>query len=109
MSRRILRKPQVLTDLTEHYATIAADSESAAERFLQQAESSMAQLAEMPELGRAYPCRDPRLVGIRCFRIPTFKHHLLFYRIDPQYIEIIRVLHGARDIQAVLESDDDAL
>lgn len=108
MNRRILRKPQVLADLAEHYATIAADSHAAAERFLQQVESSMAQLAEMPELGRAYPCRDPRLADIRCLRIPTFKNHLLFYRVDSWYVEIIRVLHGARDIEAALEPDDEA-
>jgi plasmid stabilization system protein ParE len=33
-------------------------------------------------------------------------NHIIFYRIEPSHIEIARVLHGARDIEALLHEQD---
>ena len=37
-------------------------------------------------------------------RIKGFEKHLIFYRPAADGIEVIRVIHGARDIDSVLES-----
>jgi toxin ParE1/3/4 len=42
---------------------------------------------------------------LRIWRIDGFPNHLIFYRPIEGGIEIVRVLHGARDIDAVLESE----
>ena len=48
---------------------------------------------------------NPLLAGLRIWRIDGFPNHLIFYRPIEGGIEIVRVLHGVRDIGAVLESE----
>ena len=62
-------------------------------------------LARMPGMGERRESSNPRLAGLRVWRIDGFPNHLLFYRPVEGGIEIVRVLHGARDIDAVLESE----
>ena len=40
-------------------------------------------------------------------RIKGFENHLIFYRPSEDGVDIIRVLHGARDIEKVFEEDED--
>jgi toxin ParE1/3/4 len=48
---------------------------------------------------------NPRLAGLRVGRVEGFEKHLIFYRPGDDGVEIIRVLHGARDIDSVLDED----
>ena len=59
----------------------------------------------MPGLGEKWESTKPRLDGLRVSRIERFEKHLLFYRLADDGIEIVRVLHGARDIDRVFESE----
>lgn len=47
--------------------------------------------------------RDEASVGIRQWRLPGFENYLIFYRPLDDGVEILRVLHGARDIQRIFE------
>ena len=58
---------------------------------------------------RACPARElpyehehPTLAGVRVFPVSRFKKYLVFYRPVADGIEILRVLHGARDIDDLL-------
>lgn len=46
--------------------------------------------------------RKPELVGIRTWAVDGFPNHVAFYRTIEGGIEVIRVLHGARDIDRIL-------
>lgn len=35
-----------------------------------------------------------------------FKKHLIFYRVLGDRVEIIRVLHATRDVEGILESNE---
>jgi toxin ParE1/3/4 len=59
----------------------------------------------MPGLGERRESANPRLAGLRVSHIEGFPHHLIFDRPIDGGIEGIRVLHGARDIDRVLESE----
>lgn len=37
------------------------------------------------------------------WRVPGFERHLIFYRESAAAIEIIRVLHGTRDLPGLFE------
>jgi toxin ParE1/3/4 len=55
-----------------------------------------------------WPCRlaDPALSGVRVFRLQApFTKYLVFYHPGPGSIVILRVLHGARDIESLLFAD----
>ena len=104
---RVLKRPQVLADLNEQGNFIANDSLEAALRFFDAAEATFAFLAENSLIGRACSFERTDLAGIRRWRIKGFENHLIFYRLSEDGVDIIRVLHGARDIEKVFEEDED--
>lgn len=57
----------------------------------------------MPEMGRRYETKDSRLQGLYKWPIHGFEKHLVFYRPTDDGIEVIRVIHGMRDIPSVLD------
>jgi toxin ParE1/3/4 len=100
MTARINRRPAAEADLTDHASHIAQDSVDAAERFLKSAEDAFSQLAICPYLGRPWTSGRPRLKGLRIWRIPGFRNYLVFYRVTRDAVEIVRVMHGAQDLEA---------
>ena len=60
----------------------------------------------MPGMGRLYPLTNPRLEGLRKWSVKGFEKHLIFYLSFDDYIEIVRILHAARDIEAILEQEE---
>ena len=74
-------------------------------RFYDAAAATFENLARMPGMGERRESSNPRLAGLRVWRIEGFANHLIFYRPVEGGIEIVRVLHGARDIDSVLEAE----
>lgn len=105
----ILRRPRLLDALIEHAAFIGQDSPATAERFLDAAEATFRQLQETPQLGRVYETEHPRLAGIRVIQVKGFSNHLIFYRPVPDGVELLHLLHGARDVSKALENRVGAL
>lgn len=54
------------------------------------------QLADFPELGRVRPKLLPDL------RSWAVGDYVIFYRVDPDAVQILRILHGARDLGDLL-------
>ena len=103
MSGVLLIQPQVYFDLDELAAWIQNDNPQAALRFLEQADATFESLSEMPGMGSPYRVRNPRLQGLRCFSVRDFPNHLIFYLPIAGGINVVRILHGARDIPPLLE------
>jgi toxin ParE1/3/4 len=61
----------------------------------------------MPGLGTRWASDRPRLAELRFFPVTGFPNHLLFYRPLENGLELVRVLHGARDIASLLEAEDE--
>lgn len=59
----------------------------------------------MPGIGERRESPNPRLAGLRVWRVEGFEKHLIFYRPAGDGIEIVRVLHGARDIDSILADE----
>jgi len=103
MASVVHRRPAALRDLEESGAFIGRDSLAAELRFYEGAEATFKRLAEMPGLGRERSeLAHERLRGLRSFPIRDFENWLAFHRPTPHGIDVIRVLHGARDLSAVL-------
>ncbi len=100
---RIIRHRAARQDLVDTYRHYAREAGlRVADRFLAQAEAAISQLASMPGLGARYEHEHPALAGLRFFPISRFKSYLIFYRPLAGGIEVLRVLHGARDIHTIL-------
>lgn len=106
MGQKVLVDPRADRDLDEQFQHIAGNNRDAALRFLTSARETFEQIATSPELGSIWGFRNPRLAEVRVWRVRGFKNHLIFYRAIEGGIEIIRVLHGARDIAGLFESED---
>lgn len=59
----------------------------------------------MPGTGMRYEPDDPIFADLRVAPLSRFKKYPVFYRPMPGGIEVLRVLHGARDIRGILADD----
>ena len=96
--------PAADRDLDDQAAYLATEANlDTALRFYDAASVTFGKIASMPGIGEQWPSAHPRLAGLRIWRIEGFERHLIVYRARDDGIEIVRVVHGARDIDAVLE------
>jgi len=97
--------PAADRDLDDQAAYLATQASlDTALRFYDAASFTFAKLAGMPGIGERWPSANPRLAGLRVWRIEHFEKHLIFYRPVDDGIEIVRIIHAARDLESVLES-----
>jgi len=101
MSRKVTRKPDVRIDLIELADYISQDSLDAALQFLEAAEKTFDFLATHCEVGQLCNFHSQETDGVRVWRVDGFKNHLIFYRVVEDGIDVVRVLHGARDMEAI--------
>jgi len=88
-------RPQAEADLEEIWWYIAQDSPDAADGFLDQIEERCAVLAQFPLMGTA---REDLLPSLRSLVVGSY---VVFYLPVNGGIEIVRVLHGKRDLEAL--------
>ena len=98
MQRKIQRSQKALHDLEELADFLRGISVEVAQRFVEASDKTFRFLAENREVGQQCSFADPRLSGMRVWQIQGFRNHLVYFRPTDDGIEIIRVLHGARDI-----------
>lgn len=102
----ILFTPLAEQDLRDIWDYTAESGVERADQLLDLIFQKCQTLAAYPEMGRA---RHELLVNLRSFGV---KNYVLFYQPITDGIEVLRVLHGARDIHHVFdemvgESSDD--
>jgi toxin ParE1/3/4 len=101
MADRVSRTSEVRRDLVELADHIAQHNLDAALRFLDAADETFAFLAVNREAGQRYPTTREELAAMRVWPVHGFRNHLVFYRPIGEGVEIVRVLHGARDFEAL--------
>jgi toxin ParE1/3/4 len=90
MRFRVARKAQLdLDEVFLHWASHAGVE--IADRLMDGLEEHFALLADFPNIGGEYGELRP---GTRCFPAGNY---LIYYRKQRAVIEILRILHGARD------------
>jgi toxin ParE1/3/4 len=89
--------------LIDCFVYISRDSEESAARFLRAAEETFLDLAAMPGMGVSTSLGESGDQTLRRWRIRGFENFLIFYRPVQDGIEVIRVLHGAREIERLFE------
>lgn len=98
----IVRRPLADVDLLEQAEYIAREDPGAARRLLVAAERTYAMLERVPRMGRIVPLRNPRLRELRMRAATGFPNQIVFYRTIPGGIDVVRVLHAARDLPRAL-------
>jgi toxin ParE1/3/4 len=87
-------RPRARIDIAEIWDYIAEDSEAQADAFIDRFDGQFQLLARQPGIGRV---RDELLAGLRSL---PFERYMIFYREIHNGVEVVRVLHSARDVDA---------
>jgi toxin ParE1/3/4 len=102
MKHAVHRTSAAVRDIVENAIRLGEQRAGLENRFIDAVEESLERILSMPEIGGLYETQNPRLQGIRVWRVRRFKNYLIFYRATAAGIEVIRLLHGARDIAALI-------
>jgi toxin ParE1/3/4 len=89
----VRRTPSSKADYRAIWDYVAADNPDVADRLLRTLDAKVQFLSDFPHVGRRRPELRPRL---RSFPVGNY---IIFYRPLREGMELIRVLHGARDVR----------
>jgi len=90
-------------DLADYLQSQSGDA--LVNRFLDSLADAFALLATMPGIGATRDFGMPNLRGLRMWRIARFPY-LVFYRVSGSELQVVRVLHGARDIETLFTTSE---
>ena len=97
---RVTVTKEAKRDLRSIWSYIAEDNPSAADRTLDTVNDRISLLADNPYLGPARPDIAPDLQYL------VSGNYLILYRVLSESVEIVRVLHGARNLAALFKGDE---
>ena len=92
----IVKSPQYDSDLTEIRDHIAQHNPVAADAVVMAIERTIDLLGEFPRIGTPCPHLAPAL------RRTRWREYLIYYRVREDRVEIVRTLHGRRNITATM-------
>jgi toxin ParE1/3/4 len=88
-------------DVEEIVDYISHDSAQAAATFRVALQHVCEMLVDIPEAGSTRTFRNPEMKGVRMLPVRKFDKYLIFYRSTSEGLEIVRVVHGARDLPSL--------
>ena len=101
MSLTVCYAPAALLDINECVEYFESRDRSVADRFLESVKKTVEMLCGNPELGERFR-RD--LTGtIRRRGIIKFTNYLIFYRREGTTLQVLRIIHGARDYDKLFD------
>jgi toxin ParE1/3/4 len=98
---RVLKREEAKKDLIAQWVWYAENaSVEVADRFLGAVEKAPASLSTQPESGAPIFANKAELQGMRRFAVSDgFERILLFYFPLKDGVDLIRVVHGSRDLE----------
>ena len=96
----IVLQPRAKADLSDIWQFMAEDSDDQADAFIDLIDQKFQLLAQQSGLGRR---REELAEGLRSFPVGRY---IIFYLLIPGGVQIVRLLHGARDIEAAFTKPD---
>lgn len=104
MSVRYFIRPKADQDLDDQAFYLAQRAgPDLGHRFLVAAHETFTLLASNPGIGWHSRLRHPQLTELRFFRVSRFQKMIVLYLPVPAGIEILRIIHGSRNLMAIIE------
>jgi len=98
--KRFVLTPSAEVDLTQIGQFVSRSNPAAAVRVLREIRTAIRKLALHPGLG--HKREDLTEMPILFYAVYSY---LIVYRPDIKPLRVLRILHGARDVQSILETD----
>lgn len=102
MSVRVVQRAQARLDFWSIVEFLATRNAAVAERFIAAVKEFYDFLANWPEAGARLDRDDPDFANVRIWPIKDFRNYLIVYRAAADRVEIIRLVHGSRDLDSLL-------
>ena len=99
MTHKIFKRPRAERDIEECFVYLAQDNVDIGISFLAAVETSLKRLAKFPLVGKQREFPNKQLRDVRMWHVKGYENYLVFYTVTERTIEVIRVLHGSRDIE----------
>ncbi|MBI5440719.1 MAG: type II toxin-antitoxin system RelE/ParE family toxin [Deltaproteobacteria bacterium] len=96
-------RPRADREIDDHAGYIAKDYLEAALRFLDAVQAAFDRIGERPSIGSPRYAHLPIMENLRVWAVPDFENYLVFYVERDDYVDVLRVLHAARDIPSALQ------
>ncbi|MCU0918810.1 MAG: type II toxin-antitoxin system RelE/ParE family toxin [Burkholderiaceae bacterium] len=96
---RVTRRPLAAADILDIWDHIAEDSLDQADRWVDKLDEKFGILATQPLMGRA---RKELAADLRSF---PFGRYVIFYEPVQDGIDVVRVLHSARDVDSAFDEE----
>jgi toxin ParE1/3/4 len=98
--RRLVFSDVSMADIPEQADWYVAQSgRPLARRWEKAVTATISRLLTRPAAGAPCKFRSPALRDVRRTTISGFPKHLLFYRFDDEEVFVLRIVHGARDLE----------
>jgi toxin ParE1/3/4 len=97
MTNGFIVSPLAKQDMREIWKFLAKVNCLNADSLIKEITSKFFTLAQFPEMGRP---RNDLLIYLRSFAV---KNYLILYQPNSQGVEILRVVHGSRDIAKIFD------
>jgi len=91
---------QALDDLFEIWSYVADDNAEAADRVETAIYAACAFLSSTPMAGRSR--EDLSTLPLRFWLVPPYRSYWIVYDPKTEPLQVIRILHGARNISSIL-------
>ena len=98
--KKLRMAPRTRADLKEVWRYVSPAGDAVADRHVRAIREQCRMLARFPGIGRT---REELAPGLRSFAVPPF---VIFFQVLDDAVEIVRVLHGARDFEAIWKKGD---
>lgn len=100
--RQIVLTDAAVNDILEQAAWYQEKSGMRlARRWEQAVSSTLLRMAASPACGAPCSFKAVELEGVRRMPVPRFPRHLVFYRFRDQELVVLRIVHGARDLESL--------
>lgn len=98
--RRLVFSDAAIADILQQADWyIAQSGGKLARRWERAVSSAISEIARRPATGSPCTFRTEALLSVRRITITGFPKHLLFYCSNDEEVFILRVIHGARDLE----------
>ncbi len=104
MISRVRLRPLAEFDLEEIAVYLGLSSAPTSGRFVDRVVATLQLVVDNPRIVAAWPTLRKDLLGMRRFPVSGFRSFLIFYIPDADGIDIVRILHGSRDISGAIRA-----
>lgn len=107
MTRELHVLPSARADIKISFDYLEEQSDlETAWRFFVGVQESLERIEQMPYIGSPRRFRSSRIRDLRQWPVSGFDDFLIFYRVTSERVDVHRILHARRDLDAVFAKDN---